>query len=233
MLYDKEPVLTPLQQLLLDGLWINKQKWLYQPVESPELQDEWVLVRKSTDRFSWMKNFLQNKKTEPHKQTYIDIGSSYGWFVKQFENIGFQSYGMDRDPFGIEVGFRVYGLKRDQITHSDIAMGLEGLVANKKKFHIVSCLSVLHHFALGKTSMDAETLINMLDKITSNVLFIDTGEEHEPAFGDLLKGWSPEFIRKWILSHTSFKEVIPLGIDQDRKPPFQGYYNRTLFACVK
>ena len=73
----------------------------------------------------------------------------------------------------------------------------------------------------------------MLDKVTGNVLFIDTGEEHESAFGELLKGWSPEFIRKWNISHTDFKEVVPLGIDQDRKAPFQGYYNRTLFACIK
>jgi hypothetical protein len=65
------------------------------------------------------------------------------------------------------------------------------------------------------------------------VLFLDTGEEHESAFGGSLKGWSPEFIKNWIKNNTTFKSVIPLGMDKDKKSPFEGYYSRTLFACVK
>ena len=91
----------------------------------------------------------------------------------------------------------------------------------------------MHHFVLNKSSTSAESLIKLIDKITEEVFFLDTGEEHETAFGDTLRGWSPEFIQKWIIKNTTFKKVIPLGVDRDKKPPFEGYYNRTLFACVK
>jgi hypothetical protein len=72
-----------------------------------------------------------------------------------------------------------------------------------------------------------------VDKITGKVLFFDTGEEHEHAFEGALLGWTPRFIQEWILKNTTFSKVIPLGLDQDKKPPFEGYYNRTLFACIR
>lgn len=235
IIYEKEAVYTPLQQLLLDCLWINKQKWLYQPVESLELNDEWILVRDSKDRLNMMQSFMQKEGllNKSKGKKYIDIGSSYGWFVNEFGKMGFDAYGIDRDPFGMEIGFKVYGLNKKQIIHSDIIIGLKKLVAEKKTFDTVSCLSVLHHFVLHKSSTTAVDFIKLIDNITENILFLDTGEEHETAFENQLQGWSPEFIQKWILENTSFKKVIPLGIDNDRKPPFEGYYNRTLFACIK
>ncbi len=234
-LYEKEPALTPLQQLLLDCLWINKQKWLYQPVNSPELKDEWILIRQSTDRLEKMVDFLKTQDLLPSKKpfSYLDIGSSYGWFVKEFEKLGFSAFGLERDPFGMEIGFKMYDLNKNQIIHDDIVRGLEKLIKNKRNFDVVSCLSVLHHFALNKSSTAAEDFIKMIDKITGKILFLDTGEEHETAFEGTLNGWNPVFIQQWLLENTTFKHVIPLGKDNDRKPPFEGYYNRTLFACVK
>lgn len=237
IIYEKEAAFTPLQQLLLDCLWINKQKWLYQPVDAPELKDQWHLVRKSTDRLEMIQKFLKKQKFMPaavsKKLTYLDVGSSYGWFVSQMSQAGFHAFGMERDPFGMEIGFKVYGLQREQIIHSEISLGLEQEISHKKKYEVVSCLSVLHHFVLHKNSVSAEDFIKLLDKITGKVLFLDTGEEHETAFGDALKGWNPAYIQDWIKKHTSFKEVIILGIDQDRHKPFDTYYGRTLFACIK
>lgn len=234
IIYEKEAVYTPLQQLLLDCLWINKQKWLYQPLEAPELQDEWKLIRKSSDRLEMMKNFLDKQglltANQGHRK-YIDIGSSYGWFVKKMGELGLNAYGMERDPFGMDVGFKVYGLHKEQIIHADIIMGLEEQIKGNNKYDVVSCLSVLHHFVLGKSSTSAEDFIKMIDQITGEILFLDTGEEHETAFGETLKGWSPEFIQRWLKDHTTFNNVTVLGTDHDRTPPFTGYYNRTLFVC--
>jgi hypothetical protein len=235
LIYEKEPVATPLQQLLLDCLWINKQKWLYQPVNSPEINEQWIPVRRCTDRLKMMHNFLEKMQIQSHNadKTYIDIGSSYGWFVKEMSAKGYKAFGMERDPFGMEIGFQLYGLKREQIIHRDIVLGMEECIKKDTSFNIVSCLSVLHHFVLGKSSTSAEGFIQLLDRITDQVLFIDTGEDTEAAFGEELRGWNPDFIQKWISQHSSFKSVIPLGVDQDRQEPFSGYYNRTLFACIK
>jgi hypothetical protein len=230
LVYEKEAVMTPLQQLLLDCLWINKQKWLYQPLDFPELKDEWPLVRQCSDRLSLMTAFLEKSFIEDQKKNYLDIGSSYGWFVKEFCRLGFAAFGMERDPFGMDIGFKVFGINRN---HQDVVFGLTDLVNQNKSYSIVSCLSVLHHFVLNKSSTSAEELIKLIDKITDKVLFLDTGEEHESAFGGALKGWGPAFIKNWIEENTTFKSVIPLGMDRDRKSPFEGYYSRTLFACVK
>jgi hypothetical protein len=233
LVYEKEPVMTPLQQLLLDCLWINKQKWLYQPLDFPELRDQWPLVRKCSDRFDMMRNFLEQEEMSEWKKNYLDIGSSYGWFVSAFGQMGFSAHGLERDPFGMDIGFKVYGLKPTQIFHQDIVFGLTDLVQQKKTFSVVSCLSVLHHFVLNKSSTSAEMLIQLIDQVTDKVLFFDTGEEHEAAFRGTLSGWNPEFIKAWLLKNTRFKQIISLGVDGDRKYPFEGYYRRTLFACVK
>lgn len=232
-IYESEPVLTPLQQLLLDCLWINKKRWLYQPVDFPELSDKWTLIRKCDDRLLMMMKFLSSDYLNLEERNYLDIGSSYGWFVKKFSEGGFQAIGLERDPFGMDIGFKVYGLNPSQIVHSDIGLGLERLLNQGKVFSVISCLSVLHHFVLKKSSLSAEDFIRLVCKLTRSVLFLDTGEASEFAFGTSLDGWTPEFIASWIKKHTRFKQVIPLGKDDDRHPPFQGYYNRTLFACVK
>ncbi len=235
MIYDDEAVYTPLQQLALDVLWINKQKWLYQPVEAPELSENWILIRQCKDRFDMMDSFLRsvNINNLEYQNTYMDVGSSYGWFVKKMSELGFLSYGVDRDPFGMEIGFKVYGLNRENFILSDIALALERLVNDGKNYDVVSMFSVLHHFVLGKSSCTAENLIKMIDKITGKVLFIDTGQEHESAFAGALDGWNVEFIQKWIKSNSSFTEVIPLGDDEDNREPFKGYYKRTTFACIR
>jgi hypothetical protein len=233
IVYEKEAVMTPLQQLLIDCLWINKQKWLYQPLDFPELKNEWPLVRQCSDRLRMMIEFLEKNSIDDQKKNYLDIGSSYGWFVNEFGRLGFSAFGMERDPFGMDIGFKVFGINHNQIIHQDVVFGLTDLVNKKKSYSVVSCLSVLHHFVLNKSSTSAEELIKLIDKITDKVLFLDTGEEHESAFGGSLKGWSPEFIKNWIKNNTTFKSVIPLGMDKDKKSPFEGYYSRTLFACVK
>ena len=233
MIYDSEPAYTPLQQLLLDCLWINKQKWLYQPVCSPELLDEWTLVRNSKDRLKMMHDFLQLKEYNHKRKSYLDIGSSYGWFVSKFKEYGFDAYGLDRDPFGIDIGYKVYGIEPGKITNSDIVVGLNSMIQNKVRYDIVSCLSVLHHYVLGKSSTSAEEFIKKVDQITGDILFLDTGEEHESAFEGELKGWSPEYVRTWLLENTTFTQVIALGIDADRAVPFENYYSRTLFACTR
>lgn len=232
LIYNKEPTYTPLQQLLLDVMWINNQKWLYQPVYSPEINEEWTIVRQCTDRLNFMCGFLENSEfSHVGKKTYIDIASSYGWFVNEMLKRGYDSYGVERDVISIEVGKRVYGLDADKrIKNDEVTRYLESC---NKKFDYVSCMSLLHHFVLNKNSVTAVDLIQHLDRITKKVLFIDTGQSHEVAFSSLLPEWNDEYVALWIKKHTSFSKAIPLGRDEDSKGIFSNYYNRTFFACVK
>jgi len=107
------------------------------------------------------------------------------------------------------------------------------LQSQRERFDVVSCFSMLHHFVLGRASCSAEELIALLDDVTGDVLFLDTGECHESWFKLVLPEWTPGYTRQWILENTSFNSVRILGTDRDDVHPFEGKYGRTLFACTR
>jgi hypothetical protein len=72
-LNDDDEVYTPLQRLLLDVMWIDKRKWLYQPVKSPEIMEHWTLIRKSTDRLDKINSFFLKKSFYQLPQKHIWI----------------------------------------------------------------------------------------------------------------------------------------------------------------
>jgi hypothetical protein len=230
-LYEKEPALTPLQSLLLDVLWINRRRELYQPLDYPELRDGWKLIRKCADRFAKMRAFLSEAGLlKLPGLTSVDLGSSYGWFVKSFGELGFQAIGVERDPIGRAVGFHCYGIRPEQIQAGDIACFLR---MERKRYDVVSLLSVLHHYVRGNRGISPEALIRLADKITGRVLFLDTGEAREEGFVGSLSKWTPPFIAAWLKKNTSFTKIVALGKDEDRVPGYPLYGGRTLFACVR
>jgi len=226
-----QPAHTPLQELLLGVFWNKGRRELYQPIDSPELGDKWILVRRCADRLEIMRRFLAESAITPGAaRSYLDLGASYGWFVSQMAAAGYDSLGVERDPFSCGVGELMYGLAPDRMVRADC---VRFLGENTRRFDIVSCFSVLHHFVNGKGPIAAEEFIRMIDGVTGSVLFLDTGQEHETWFKPDLKGWSPDFIESWLKHHTTFSRIVRLGVDQDARAPFQDNYGRTLFACVR
>jgi len=231
-----KPTRTPLQILLGDVLWLEGRRELYQPIPFPEVQKNWQLVRKCSDRFEKMNVFLKERALDPSNcDGYLDVGSSYGWFVGKMSEYGFDAWGVERDPIATTVGQWVYGLHPEQITKSECTRFLQ---SSGRTYDIVSCFSVLHHFVLGKGGgVSAEELMRLLESVTNQVLFFDTGQGHEAWFRkSLVRGaddWSPDFIESWLRKNTSFREIHRLGTDEDAVPPFSSNYSRMLFACVR
>lgn len=227
----EDPVMTPLQQLVLDVFWTKGKRLLYQPVDSPELGSKWRLVRQCADRFHMMHSFLEANRTHGDTASYLDVGSSYGWFIDQMRKQGYEAWGVERDPAAIDLGFLLYNVPRELVFKENLVSYLEMCV---ERFNVVSCFSVIHHFALGLGRISAEELLRLLDKVTNEVLFFDTGQEHEMWFRESLRGWNPEFIADWISRNSSFTHVTALGVDQDSQLPGQKFnYGRTLFACTR
>lgn len=226
-----DAVLTPLQDLLLTVLWLNRRKELYQPIDSPELAESWTLVRKCSDRFEKIHGFLQAKGwLPPNLATYVDLGSSYGWFVHQMWKLGFDSHGVERDPIAASVGPIVYQTPKDCIIRSDITRFLR---ETSERFDVVSFFSVLHHFAMGAGHMSAEEVIKLADKLTGRILFFDTGQAHEIWHREKLPDWTADFVEQWLREHTTFRVIEKLGPDEDAVPPFAQSYGRMLFACYR
>jgi SAM-dependent methyltransferase len=227
---------TPLQDHLLKMVWLDGRTELYQPIDAPELQS-WTLARRCSDRQAMAIDFLASAGLIPsdsqdgsEKLTYLDVGSFYGWFVKEMRDRGFNAKGVELDPLAREVGISVYGLSPSSIEVGEASAYLADL---DQPFDVVSCFSVLHHFALGRGPCSAAELMRLLSSATRSVLFFDTGEAHESWMRNVLPDWDVPFIQKWILENSDFTTVIPLGVDGDARPPYQKNYGRTLFACVR
>ncbi len=221
-----QPTRTPVQQLLLDVLWQKGRRELYQPLHFPEV-GQWRVIRRCEDRLQLMKNYLNNNNITTGQ--YIDVGSSYGWFIAQMQRSGFDAWGIERDPFAIRVGELAYGNRAECVIRGDVAGVLQGLT---KRYDVVSCFSVLHHFALGKAAEPPETLISLLGKRTEKVLFFETGQSHENWFKDTLPQWDLDYIKSFIIKNSDFTEVKALGTDTDGAH-YPGNYGRTLFACTR
>jgi hypothetical protein len=225
------PVRTPLQDLL-DGMsWLGGSRELYQPLESPELDDSWVLVRRCTDRLEKMQRLLGTEGLlPPATGTYLDVASCYGWFVASMRDLGFEASGIERDPLARPLGAAAYGLDPAAITTGNAE---DVLAAAGRRWDVVSCFSLLHHFVLGRGSVPPEELVRRLDAATGRVLFLDTGQEHEAWFRQSLSGWSTEHVERFLREHTTFDRIVDLGPDSDARGPYTENYARTLFACIR
>lgn len=222
-----ENVTTPAQEMLKNVLWQNNRLELYQPVELPEVQ-RWRLVRKCIDRYTMMINFLNENNIK--SSSYLDVGSSYGWFVKSFLEGGFLATGVERDSFAINIGVSVYGVSRQKFIRSDICDFLQSC---PHTYEVTSCFSVAHHFAMGNGPVSAEWLIRQLDRITGKILFFDTGQSHEEWFKQALPSWDDDFVERLLRENSNFHSIYRLGRDADGNDAFSGNFGRTLFACRK
>ena len=228
-LIKQPPVMTPVQELLLDVLWIKGRRELYQPIDSPEVAD-WVLVRRCSDRLAKMIEFLRAEGLMPPvSSSYLDVACSYGWFVSEMEKAGFRAEGVERDPMAISVGKVMYGLRQDQVHRSDSVTFLRAL---QGRYDVTSCFSLIHHYLLNRLNVSAEELLHLLDSATGRVMFFDMGQSHEYT-GEKLQGWDPDRIHAWLQDNTSFTRVVRLGPDEDAVPPNQQNFGRMLFACVR
>lgn len=223
------PVTTPLQDLLHDVLWLKGRRELYQPIDSPEVAG-WTLVRRCSDRLAKMTGFLRAEGLmPPASSSYLDVASSYGWFVSEMAKAGFRTVGVERDPNAITVGRMIYGLRPDQVHRADAVCFLREL---QDKFDVTSCFSLAHHYILNHLNVRPEELLNLLDSATRRVMFFDMGQSHEYP-GSNLEGWDPDRIHSWLEANTTFTRVMRLGPDEDAVPPNQRNFGRMLFACAR
>jgi hypothetical protein len=218
-------VTTPLQDLLTQMSWLDGDRQLYQPLPGPELRQSWPTVRRCTDRLEKMSAFLDRAGG-----SYLDVASCYGWFVAEFAKRGYDAGGMERDPLAVPLGQAAYGLPDGAIQVGDC---VELLRSAGRTWDVVSCFSLLHHFVLGRGSVNEVELIKLLDSVTGRVLFLDTGQDHEEWFQQSLRGWNAEHVAAFLREHTTFDEIIDLGPDADAVPPYDRNYGRHLFACVR
>jgi SAM-dependent methyltransferase len=224
----RRAVTTPLQDVLDRMSWIGGERELYQPIDAPELGSSWSTVRRCTDRLGKMREVVTALGLEG--SSYLDVACCYGWFLAAMAEDGHDVRGVERDPLAPAVATAAYGLDAARITTGDAVAFLESASA---PYDVVSCFSLLHHFALGRADVGAAELVRLLDRVTGRVLFLDTGQAHEAWFADSLREWDTEHVRAFLERHGSFDLVVDLGPDSDAVEPYADNYGRHLFACIR
>lgn len=219
---------TPVQQLLANTGWLSGQQEIYQPLPMPEIHEAWPLIRACTDRFSMMKRHLDDHGIAGG--SYLDIASCYGWFVDQMRRAGFDAQGIERDPHGVELGEIAYDLPSDRVV---VGSAEQILRFAERRWNVVSCLSIIHHYAIMGGEPAVAEMLSLLDDITIDVLYFDSGQSHEEWFADRLPGWDDAGIIDAVKAHTSFTNIEILGVDADNVDPYPGNYGRTMFACTR
>ena len=217
--------LSYLQRIVLN----SKQTFnieLYQPIDKPEVSD-WPTIRNCKDRLEMMFACLEEQNISAG--SYIDLPCSYGYFVKAFKERGFEAHGLDIDMSSIRIAHQINGLG-EEVSHKDIIKYLE---TTNDTYDYVSCLSILHHFVMGRIDYPYMNIVKNLDKITKRILFFDTGQAHEKQYIGELDGWDDQFIIDLFLNNSSFKTATVLGVDRDNIGLQKENNRRTLFAFFK
>jgi hypothetical protein len=231
VLPERTAVLTPLQSMLLDVLCVNGEPELCQPVEAPELGEEWILARPCSEQLGKMRGFLSEcDLLRTKNKTYLDLGSSYGWFVAEMRNLGFDAHGVERDPTAASLGPLLYEIKPEQIYRTDWVRFLR---EHEKAFDVISCFCLLHQFAMGRGAMTAEDFIRLIDRRTTKVLFLETGQNRQARGRHCLAEWDADFIESWLKKHTTFTSIHRLALEEDSQTPLEHRHSRTLLACRK
>ncbi|HEU4811924.1 MAG TPA: ParB N-terminal domain-containing protein [Nocardioides sp.] len=223
-------VSTPLQDVLDRMSWIGGTRELYQPVAAPELEKSWTTVRRCTDRFEAMRGVLGDLGLAATESSYLDVASCYGWFLAGMADLGYAVEGIERDPLAPVLGAAVHGLDPRAVTTGDAVAFLRSA---DRAWDVVSCFSLLHHFALGHGSVDPAGLVRLLDHVTGRVLFLDTGQAHEAWFRDTLPEWDTAAVHRFLEHEGTFDRVVDLGPDHDAVTPYDHNYGRHLFACIR
>lgn len=221
-----------LQRLALSVTQTKRQRELYQPIDLPTFRG-WTVTRRCADRLAMMLRFLAERGIAPRGRTLVDLACSYGWFVAQFAERGVDALGVEADPIAKRIGRIAYGLRDDQVVHSYLQPFLAAAEAEGCTFDITLMLSIYHHFLRDPRIAHPECILQQVDRLTGRVLFCDFGQAHEAWFADSLPEWNEDFIANYLRRHTSFSEVVKLGVDHDNIEPYQANYGRTLFACVR
>lgn len=226
----RPPRPTPLQALVLNVHQTGGRRELYQPIEGPEFDGSWIRVRRCQDRFAMMVRFLSETGRLVAGSSVVDLACSYGWFVRQFSERGYQATGVDADREVLKIGPIAYGLPPDQLVQGDLVTFLNNC---NRRYDVVLLLSVLHYFALRRDFKTLKEILRRADAITASCLFLDTGQAHERWWRNSLPEWDDEFIVDFVQANTSFVKAFRLGVDADNVGPFSANYARTLFAFVR
>jgi hypothetical protein len=206
------PVSTPLQELVeaMNGRAASRE--LLQPLAFPELAGSWRLVSRCDERLRAMLALLELRGLlPPVTSSYLDVGSSYGWFVARMRDAGFSTWGIEADPLAQPLGAAAYELDPARIATGPVSE----LLADHPVADVVSCFDV--GALLGpRAGSGVEEVVRLLDRVTGRVLFVEPGR----AGGfHTDRTWNVHQLESQLRRHAGFDRIVNLDLDLGPTPP--------------
>lgn len=225
---------TPLQLLLHDSWWRDPRRELRQPIDAPELRGVRVR-RRCADRLRAMKALLAGEGLIPGGGArYLDVGSRYGWFVAEMGRLGFDAYGIERDPTARAVGLVAYGIPEERVARADCVRFLR---ADDRVFDVVSALGVIHRFSAEGSGAGGEDLFHLLDRHTGRVLFLEVEDRDSAGAAGSAEGspegWGAERVEEWFRERGTFSRILCIGRGADGAGAGDSAGAYTLLACIR
>jgi hypothetical protein len=204
---------TPLQRRLLElNSAQHHAKALRQPVPAKEVETGWVVTANCADRFVRMMRFLERESSaRTPEPTFIDVGSSYGWFLGEMKQFGYAVQGIVADRAFVDISTSYFGLGTEEIIVGDLTESVEQLNGASD---VVSCFELLNVFDGGRGRDETARLIKAIDRIVDRVLVVDCDEDPGRASTPITDSTGTSLTRL-ILDNTSFREVVDLGENRD------------------
>lgn len=216
-------VRTPVQRLLAQSALPVRRGGLVQPVSAPEV-DTWPVERECHEELRMMTALLGDAAG----LTHLDVGSCYGWFVDAMGRLGHCSEGVERDGAASRIGEAVYGLSPGQVTHVG---AVDHLTVTPHNWDVVSCFGLFDEFTRGRGSVDTVSLVHLLDRVVSRVLFVDTAPARWARRSGRHRHGDGEAVRAFLERVSGFDRVLDLG-PVPLPAGATGAHPR-LFACVR
>ncbi len=177
---------------------------LYQPIVHPDLSD--IPYDSSThDYFQLIGIFKPYLNANGGKM--LDIGSNVGFFCNKFEDLGYECFGVERDPalYYIMEKVRIAENKKFRTYRGSI---FECEFTNNHQFDVVLALNIFHHFI--KTKALYSQFIDFLQRLNTQQLFFEPSLPTETQMKESYLSITERQFVSLVLYYTSLKkcEVI-------------------------
>jgi len=188
----------------------GKNGKVYHPLTHPDLAD--IPSEHGDERFEIIKRNLSTKKG-----TLLDIGSHWGYFCHKFEEIGFHCYAVESSPRNV---YFLKKLKQAENRKFEVINKSIFEYREKSDFDVVLALNIFHHF-LKKKELYFK-LIELLKRLKTKELFLQTHRYDEAQMKGAYKNYSPEEFVEFVLENSCLDEAKLIG-EEDGRPIYKLY----------
>ena len=221
------------------------KKVFYQPTSIDAIDNNSIIVRKSSDRADAVLSFCQNYfKNSLNKKNILDIGCGHGYFMNYFQ-LNFASVqGINISEKEITAAKIFYPKIASKIVLGDVFTDLYRL----DSFDVTLFLNVFHSILASHSEEESIEILQLIDQKTKELMFFEMRQDGEElfivpeqagfnssngAFRYFSEGWTPESIKEYIFKHTTFTECQELMVDSDSTGFYERNFGRTLFVFYR